>query len=124
MQNTTQTEMDLNLTDLNQYYGSENYYKEKMFSFCNYTDGIRYIMLNGYSWLVTDFLSLIATNKNGLKEQEFLSIQLKLNGSKAKMLVTDGNENTLYKQEYEYTNCKKEVTLFYTNNVLLLSGEY
>jgi len=52
MQNTTQTEMDLNLTDLNQYYGSENYYKEKMFSFCNYTDGILIILTDDFNIMI------------------------------------------------------------------------
>jgi len=49
---------------------------------------------------------------------------LKLDGDKGKMIVTDGNDNKIYTQDYEWTNAKEELDLFYTNKVLLLSGEY
>jgi len=109
---------DLTLKDLNQYYGTENYYKVLQ---ANVTDGINYIMRNGYSWFVTDFLIVAGFR---FKEQEFLSVKLKLNGSKGLMEVTDGNNNILYTQEYKYTDAKTELNLFYTNGVLMLSGEY
>lgn len=119
----TMSEPDLTLKNLNQYYGTEGYTKVMGI---NVTDGICYIMMNGYSFLVTDFLSLIVTNHKGLRDQEFLSIKLKLkgDGSKANMIVTDGNDNILYEQFYTYTNVKKEVNLFFTNEVLMLTGEY
>jgi len=59
-----------------------------------------------------------------IKAEEFISVKLKLDGDKGKMIVTDGNDNILYTQDYEYTNAKKELDLFYTDKVLLLSNEY
>lgn len=120
-QNTTQHKDDLSLKDLGLYYGTENYYNVMD---VNVTDGINYIMKNGYSWFVTDFLSLIATNHNSIKGQEFLSIKLKLDGNKGLMVVTDGNRKKLYTQKYGFTDAKKQLNLFYTNGVLMLSGEY
>jgi len=119
---TKQDSDDLTLKDLNQYYGTEQYHNVMG---VNVTDGINYIIQNGYSWFVTDFISLV--KHESIKEQEFLSIKLKLNthGNKtALMEITDGNENILYTQRYDYTNAKRELNLYFTNEVLLLSGEY
>jgi len=118
----TQTD-DLTLKDLNQYYGTEGYHNVMG---VNVTDGIAYIIKNGYSWFVTDFISLVITKHESIKDEEFLSIKLKLNADehKAIMEVTDGNDKILYTQNYEYTDAKKELNLFYTDGVLLLSGEY
>lgn len=116
------TNKNLNLDDLSHFTGTIQYYNVMGF---NVTDGINYIMECGYSWFITDFLSLIATNHKGLKSQEFLSINLKLlENKKAKMRVTDGNNNILYEQKYEYTNALKELNLYFTNKVLLLAQEY
>jgi hypothetical protein len=119
--NELEKETDLELRDLNQYCGTEKYHNVMGM---NTTDGIQYIMKNGYSWFITDLICNIRFVK-GLKEQEFLSIKLVINADKsATMLITDGNDNVLHKQEYGFTNGKKEFQLFYENGVLLYSGEH
>ncbi len=110
---------DLKLKDLRQFYGTEKYYKG--FLDVKYTDGVYYISDNGYSWFVTDSIAVIKTK---LKDEGFLSIKLMIDGDKAVMTIDDGNNNILYKQKYEYTNCKRNLNLFFTNNVLMLSSEY
>ena len=113
---------DLELKDLGQYYGTTQYYNVMG---VNITDGVEYIMKNGYSWFVTDFLSIAMFKiKKEWKDESFICIKLKLDGDKGLMLVTDGNENELYKQKYEFTNAKQELTLYLCDNVLLLSQEY
>lgn len=114
---------DLTLKDLNQYYGTEQYHNVMG---VNVTDGIAYIINNGYSWFVTDFISLVIAKHESIKDEEFLSIKLKVDVEKktAVMEVTDGNEKILYTQNYEYTDAKRDLNLYFTNEVLLLSGEY
>lgn len=113
---------DLTLKDLNQYYGTEGYYNVMG---VKVTDGINYIIQNGYSWFVTDFISLVITKHESIKDEEFLSVKLKLEGDKQGfMIVTDGNEKQLYNQYYQYTDAKINLNLFYTDGVLMLSGEY
>jgi len=109
---------DLELKGLGNFYGTEGY--SDVFGF-NVTDGVAYIMKNGYSWFVTDFL-IVAGMK--FKDEEFMSIKLKIEDSKAEMIVTDGNEKKLYTQKYEWTNAKKDLSLYLTNGVLMLSQEY
>jgi hypothetical protein len=113
---------DLNLKDLNQYYGTEQYHN--LFMNVTGTDGIFYIINNGYSWFVSD-ACVILKMKAEVKSEEFVCIDLKLlDNKKAVVIYTDGNEKVLFKQEYEYTDAQKEIKLFYTNEVLMLSGEY
>ena len=111
---------DLELKDLNSYFGSEHYYKVLG---ALVTDGVNYIMKNGYSWFVMDALSIIKTK---FKNEEFITVELKINKEKktADMIITDGNNNELYKQHYEYTDAKRDLKLFYENNVFMLSNEY
>lgn len=125
MTQTTKHEDDLELKDLNQYTGTQQYFNVLGF---NVTDGVAYIMQNGYSWFVTDSLAVIRHDSK-VKNQEFLSIKLKLLADnkaqiKAQMLITDGNNKELYTQDYTYTNAKKELQLYFTNGVLLLAREY
>lgn len=113
---------DLELPGLEQFCGTENYYG--IWLGTNATDGIKYIMDNGYSWFVTDSISVIKTDEK-LKREEFLVIELKLLGDgNAKMVISDGNDNILYEQKYEWTDAKRELNLYFQNNVIFLSGEY
>lgn len=112
---------DLFLKELNYYTGSECYHNVLN---TNVTDGVAYVMKNGYSWFVTDALAVIKCDEK-VKTEEFLAIKLKLLGeTQAVMEISDGNNKVLYLQNYNYTTAKKELTLYFTNKVLLLSGEY
>lgn len=112
-------EDDLDLKNLRSFIGT-NEYHDVMGS--NVTDGIAYIMNNGYSWFVTDTLAVITTK---FKNKDFLGVKLKLDKNDgAKMIIENGDGKTLYEQKYKWTNAKKELMLFWTNNVLMLSTEY
>jgi hypothetical protein len=111
---------DLSLKQLNQYFGTERYYN--VFDF-NVTEGINYIMNNGYSWFVTDVLSVVLFNKE-IQSQEFLSIKLKVLNNKAEVTITNGNDKILSKYKYKYTDAERDLNLYLTNNVLMLSSEY
>lgn len=111
--------VDLTLDGIEQFTGTTRYYNVLS---ANVTDGIKYVMDNGYSWFITDALIVI---KMKLRNEEFLSIKLKLaDKDKGKMVITDGNEKTLYTQEYKYTDAKRELSLYFTDNVMMLSSEY
>ena len=110
---------DLELKELEQHIGSQGYVN--VFG-VNCTDGIGYIMSNGYSWFVTDMIAVI---KGKYKDEEFLSVKLKVNeDNTAIATIEDGNGKVFYTQAYKYTDAKRDLTLFCTDNVLMLSGEY
>ena len=111
--------MDKKLTDLKQFIGTERYFDVMGIKV---TDGVKYVMDNGYSWLVTDAVAVIMTK---LLKEPFLSIKLLLNADdSARMVITDGNDKTLYEQKYGWTDAKVNVEMFCTNGVLMLTTEY
>ncbi len=121
---TQQIKDDLDLEDLGNFTGTESYHKISLYPNVNLTDGITYVMNNGYSWFITDMLAVVRT-KEEIRNEDFLSITLVINKDKTAIAkITDGNEKVLYKQEYKWTNGKKNLNLYLTNNVLMLSQEY
>ena len=120
MQN--QSAPDLELKDLGEFHGSEHYYR--LMGGINATDGVHYLMQNGYSWVVTD-AAVILRMEPKVRGQEFVVVRLKLlPEGKAKIAYEDGNNNVLFEQSYEWTNAKKELEMFFTDDVLLLPSEY
>jgi hypothetical protein len=120
-----QKQPDLELRHLEQFNGTDIYYRHMGILL---TDGVRYLMENGYSWFVTDAIITIKLHpkiRRYLQEEDFLTIELKLTSEyEADMIITDGNDNELYRQHYDLTDAKRELKLFYTGNVLMLAQEY
>lgn len=120
-------EKDLELKALHQFNGTTKYYE---YTGTNITDGIVYIMNNGYSWLVSDAIFTIYFDiriKEHLKKDKFLVIRLKVNreNKTAKLTFEDGNNNVLVYHIYDYTDAKvDELVLFYVDGVLMLANEY
>jgi hypothetical protein len=112
------SEPDLYLRDLDDYIGSKKYYNVMGIYV---TDGVKYIMENGYSWFVTDAIAVIRMK---LKKEDFLSIKLIVKNDDAMMEISDGNGHVFYRQRYEWSDAKRNLTLFYVDNVLMLSSEY
>ena len=111
---------DLELKELEHFIGTENYFNVLG---ANVTDGVKYVMDNGYSWFITDSLVSIKMLPQ-LREQEFLCIDLKIKGGEAEVIISDGNKRVLYKQRYEITDGKRDLKLFFADGVLMLSREY
>ena len=113
---------DLALKALAGFIGTVRYYGVWLGALA--TDGVKYIMDNGYSWFVTDALSVIKGTPK-LKAESFLTVELHLaEDSEADLIITDGNENTLYRQHYDFTDAKRDLKLYFSNNVLMLASEY
>ncbi len=120
----TKQDDDLELKDLGQYYGTTAYHKISPFGKTVGTDGVAYILKNGYHWFVSDMV-IVINMKPKLKKEPFLVVNLKVNPDKSAVAtVEDGNNKVLYKQEYKYTDAKRDLKLFLTNDVLMLAGEY
>ena len=113
---------DRTLKAINQYSGTQQYHNIMN---TQVTDGIIYVCENGYSRVITDAVVILRMHKK-VKGQEFVSVDLKVNekNKTAKVVYSDGNNNILYTQKYDYTDAKTEFKMFYTNGVLMLAGEY
>lgn len=115
-------EPDLELKSLGSFYGSEHYYR--LMGGINATDGVHYIMENGYSWFATD-AAVILRMEPKVRGQDFVVVRLKLlPEGKAKVVYEDGNDNVLFEQSYDFTDAKKELELFFADEVIMLASEY
>jgi hypothetical protein len=115
-----QRKEDLELTQLGQFYGTTQYYNVMG---TRVTDGVNYVMDNGYSWLVTDALAVLRTHPK-VRGQEFVVVKMvnEANGG-CSVRYEDGNGNVLYKQKYDITDAKVDVKMYFENGVLLLPRE-
>jgi hypothetical protein len=113
---------DLKLEHLAEFCGTLDYYAVLG---AKVTDGVHYIMQNGYSWFVTDTLAVIMCRPD-LRREPFLAVKLKvdLEKSQADVAITDGNDKEFYRQFYQYTDAKRDLTLFFEEGVLLLASEH
>lgn len=108
--------------ELEQFNGTEQYYKG--FLGVLNTDGVQYLALNGASWLVTDISSIVRLKTN-VKDEEFVAIKVIVENSEAVAEYSDGNGKLLYLQKYAYTDLSEgEYKFYFTDNVLMLAGEY
>jgi hypothetical protein len=115
-----ETQTDLELKALSQFYGTQHYYDVLG---VNVTDGVKYVMDNGYSWFVTDSIAVIRGVPK-VRAEPFLVVKLKRVGkSEADLIIDDGNENVLHTQHYRYTDAKKDLKLYCEDNVLMLPSE-
>lgn len=106
--------------ELAQFYGTEGYTRGHMNVLM--TDGVNYLTQYGASWLVTDATVIV---KQKLAQHEFVMIEALVDeNNTARVIYSDGNDNILHKQIYEYTDLSCNVKMYYTNNVMMLAGEY
>ncbi len=113
---------DLELKKLGLFTGTLHYYNVLG---VYVTDGVKYVMDNGYSWFVTDAAAVIMCNPK-VGREPFLVIELKVNTEEctARMVIGDGNGKTLYRQNYRHTDAKRDVKLWCENGVMLLPSEH
>jgi len=113
---------DLELKDLGQFIGTQHYYN--VFGI-KATDGVKYVMENGYGYLVTDSVAVIRC-KPKVRRQPFLTVELRLSEAEheADLVITDGNNNVLHSQHYNYTDAKRDIKLYCCNGVMMVPSEY
>lgn len=119
---TTIEKEDLELKDMGYFTGTEAYHN--IWLNVLGTDGIAYVMKNGYSWAVTDACAVLRKEEK-VRIEEFVAVKLQLPGDgTAKMVYENGDGKVLFTQKYESTSARREFTMYYTDGILLLSGEY
>jgi len=119
---------DLYLKEVSHYSnGTDHIYRDRLTGL-KFSDGVKYIAENGYSWFISDALAVIKL-KPKVRAESFLTVKLNLHPSnKASLTVDDGGKygespKILHRQHYEWTDAKVEITLFYENDLLFLPSE-
>ena len=118
------------LEGLQHFHGSETIFQIPL-TRTRYTNGIKYLAsVADCYWLITD-ASVIA--KNLMDKSYFITIDFKrlsleeqdAMGHEAVIIYSDGNDNVLEKQKYNFTDFPlDELRLFFVDNTLMLPNEY
>lgn len=115
----------LSQADLAQFTGSESFYRHNLVRAVVYTEGVQYLADKaGAYWLVDK----IATEqlRRRIHQEEFQAWKLVVNADKsATLTMEDGNGKSLTQEKIDWTDFPlPEITLWFTNNTILLPSEY
>lgn len=116
---------DDKLSQLNQFTGTDQWYKNPLFPKFLYTDGVRYVAEEaGAYWLIDKIFAL--QYREDIRSELFQVWKLKVNDDATAIVsVEDGNDNHIYAEKLTYTDFPTcGINLYFTDNVLLLPSEY
>lgn len=118
-QSTMQSQVEINNV-LPNFTGTENYHR--YLSGIHITDGVKYLAeAAGCFWLLDILVSAQQLPK--VKKEEFQV--LKFNKNKMVVQIEDGNNNVVYKQKLQFTDCPlPEISIWFANKIIYLPSEH
>jgi hypothetical protein len=112
------------LEDLHQFTGTENWYRHGLNRNMLYTDGARYVAENAGAYWLLDTI-VFAQLEPALRKESFQVWKLEVSDSRAVLICEDGNDQVLRREELTFTDFPEPgITLWMTDNVILLPSEY
>jgi hypothetical protein len=112
--------------DLRQFTGTEFWYRHPFAKSITYTDGVKHVAEQGGAYWLVDDIVIAQKTVPAVAAEPFQFWKLKVNPDHSAILTCeDGNGNVVYRNDLNFTDFPlDEVTLYFTNNVLLLPSEY
>ena len=120
---TTKT---LNKADLAQFTGSEQWFRHALVRSVLFTDGAKHVADAGGAYWLLDEIALAQRYKKRVAAEEFQNWTLKVKDNRtARLTCDDGNGNVVYTKRISFTDFPlEEISLYCTNNTILLPSEY
>jgi hypothetical protein len=114
----------LTKADLDQFYGTENYYKHPFSKTITYTDGVQFVAERAGAYWLLDKIILAQKFQPLVAAEEFQVWKLVVAEDSAVLTCDDGNGNIVYTKQIEYTDFPlDEIEIWLTNDVMLLPSE-
>lgn len=124
------TETKLNASDLDQFSGTENWYRHAINRRVTFTDGMKFLADKAGAYWLLDEIAL-AQSRPRLKGEGFQVWRLKLDGKGCMLTADDGNDNVLLTKAIEFTDFPLDELKLYVadggpdnTRVIMLPGEY
>ena len=116
----------LRAQDLDQFTGSESFYRHLLSGGCIYSEGSQYLAEAASAYWLLDAILCPQPHIADLKSAEFQVWTLTVRADRSANLVcTDGDEGQLYAQHVPWTDFPLEtVTLWFANRTLYLPSEH
>ena len=116
----------LTQADLNQFSGSETWYRHGINRNVLFTDGAKYVADQaGAHWLL-DEIAIIQPHDKRVAAEEFQVWKLVVRSDRtAELTCEDGNGSIVFSKEIEYTDFPRdEISLWFAHNVIYLPSEH
>jgi hypothetical protein len=116
----------LNPGNLANFTGTEHWYRHALNPKVLFTDGAKYVADHaGAHWLL-DEIALIQIGERSIGAEGFQVWKLSVSTDKsAELTCEDGNTNIVYTKKIPFTDFPcNGITLWFTNNTILLPTEY
>ena len=116
-------EEKLTKEELSGFTGTQQYHRLTMLPL-NCTDGVAYVAEKGKAFWLMDAIASYQTRAL-VEAYPFQVWKLTVEGTKGVLVMEDQDGHAVKRQNIPYTDFPlKEITLYLTNNVLLLPSEY
>ena len=111
---------------LQQFTGTEQWYRHGMARDVLYTDGVRYVAEVGGAYWLIDEIAFAQRGVKGVAAEEFQHWKLTVNADRTALLTCDdGNDRIVFAKRIEYTDFPLDQIRFYVaNKTILLPSEY
>lgn len=111
-------------TKLQEFIGNDCFYKHPLFPSHLYTEGVRYLAKEANAYWLIEYIFSRQEDKLSKYSFQVWKLQLHKDGS-AQVIVEDGDGEKITFYQLDYTDFPiEEITLWFTNNTLLLPSEY
>jgi hypothetical protein len=112
--------------DLAQFTGSEQWYRHSINRTVLFTDGAKYVADTASAYWLLDEIALSQRFEKAVAAEEFQCWKLTVNDDHtAALACEDGDGRCVFSKHIEYTDFPlSEMMFYFTNNTILLPGEY
>jgi hypothetical protein len=116
----------LSKADLAQFTGSEQWFRHGINRKVLFTDGAKFVADQAGAYWLIDEIAIIQAHDKRVAAEEFQVWKLAVNADQSGILTCDdGNDHVVYTKQIEYTDFPPDgITLYFTNNTILLPREY
>jgi len=116
----------LSKADLAQFTGSEQSFRHGINRRVLFTDGAKFVADQAGAYWLLDEIAIIQPHNARVSAEGFQVWKLAVNADQTGVLTCDdGNGRVIFSKEIEYTDFPPEgITLWFTNNTILLPSEY
>ena len=112
--------------DLRQFIGTETWHRHSFVRTLLYTDGVKYVAEKGGAYWLLDDIAFAQLGDKRVAAEAFQLWRLRVHADHtATLTCEDGNGNAVYTKALTFTDFPlEEITLYFTNGVILLPSEY
>jgi len=112
--------------DLEQFTGTENWYRHAINRKILYTDGAQYLAERGCAYWLLDEIAIIQPYDKAVAAEEFQVWKLTVHDDRSATLTCDdGNGNIVLTKKIPFTDFPlNEITLWFANNTIYLPSEH